>query len=988
MELDRNKNGALVLCLLVVLSGALSLQVLLTGVPNTIAAPTSGGGHYFDYVVIIMMENKNYGDIIGSTSSPYLNGLASQFALATNFRNSNDNGSLPNYLTLTTGNGPAWALCNAPPAQCSGFKPIASSVTDILETKGLTWKAYMEGMPSNCYAGNSEYYSSPGGVYYPRHNPFIYLASVINSQSECNRVVPAGTSDSSLINDLASIPTASSFMWLTPSGCNQTHDCSAAQGDTYLSVLVPKILSSFIFRTQNAALFLTWDEGSSSNHIPTILAGPAVRLGFQSDAAYEHYSMLKTIEANWNLDSLTSNDARATAMTEFFRTNPTSQQILSTEPIALSGWGGVRLEEAGQLCPVSGSPNSSVFPGECASSMELHMAKFRSLGYNIIRVDFMNQCNSPLQEMGPYSATNLDRAIKLAKFHGLWIIVDWHGYHDLEPAYLSCWLSKWKPIIQQFTGSYNQLIWEPENEPVGGTNNSGGYILLAQLTAAYQQWINQARSLGDTHYIVVPNICANTCDAYLRDLATGWPIVNDTIGHVFINMHTYMYYPYWSAQGWNNATAEKAANTYLQSIKQGMKMTGFRALDTESGADWISGSPSDIVIGSGGGDIQYTRVTLHFIQTLVYLFDHNNPRIGWILWPTGMWTQCCTGGGLYGALETHGWGTYMAPTPALHSSSSSNATEIQIRQTASFSATASGGIGPYNYTWSFGDGATANGAVTGHNYTLAGYYAVNLKVTDSTGVTFVAQNHVMVNALAIVTSSSPIINVPTVRVTNLGTPVQFTVTAYSKSPRIIVLSALSLPHGASFATVPGNPAVGNFSWAPSDSSLAGLHNVTFRAQERGSSSFDVKSVTIQVISTSTEQCLACKLIPFGSSLLLIIAGGTFGGIVSVSGFGVIRAYRPRRNLIIPCSSLSFLHRTNLWRFYSNMSNPFENSAWRTALIGLDVMLFANPRTNRFVDRTNRTRRAMKANLGSGRKPRRNYHNGPLSTEPCLRSRAS
>ncbi len=983
------------LCLLSVLSGALTLQVWLTGVPNTIAAPTSNTGHYFDYVVVVMMENKNYGDVIGSTSSPYINGLASQFALATNFRNSNDNGSLPNYLTITTGSAPSWAGCNSPPSRCTGFKPIATSITDGLESKAFSWKAYMEGMPSNCYAGSQEYYSSPDGVYYPRHDPFIYIASVINNQSECNKVVPAGTNDSTLLNDLSSTGTASNFIWLTPNGCNQSHDCGAAQGDAYLSVLVPKILSSTIFRTQSAALFLTWDEGTSDSHIPTILAGPTVKAGYQSNAPYEHYSMLKTIESNWNLGALTSNDARATVMSEFFRTGLTSQPIPSSEPSALSGWGGVQLQEAGQLCPVTGSPNSSVFPGECASSMELHMAKFRSLGYNTIRVDFVNQCNSPLQEMGPYSATNLERAIRLAKFYGLWIIIDWHGYHDLEPTYLSCWLSKWKPIIQQFTATYAQIIWEPENEPVGGTNNSGGYILLSQLTAAYQQWINQARSLGDTHYVVVPNICANTCNAYLRDLATGWPIVNDTAGHVFINMHAYMYYPYWTLQGWNNATAEKAANTFYQSIKQGMQMTGFRALDTESGADWISGSPSDIAIGSGGGDIQYTKVTLHFIQTLIYLFDHYNPRIGWVLWPAGIWTQCCTGGGLYGALEPRGWGTYIVPTPALQSSSSSNATDIQIRQPVSFRGSASGGIGPYNYTWSFGDGATANGAITGHNYTLAGYYAVNLTVTDSTGVTFVSQNHVIVNTPANATTSIPVINVPTVRATNLGTPVRFTVTAYSRSLRIIILSAVNLPHGASFDTTPGNPAVGNFSWAPSDSSLAGLHNVTFRAQERGSSSFDVKSVTIQVISTSTEPCLTCSLIPFGSSLLLIIAGGSFGGIVSVSGFGVMRAYRPRRNLIVPCNSLSFLHRTSLWRFYSNMSNPFENVAWRTSLVGLDIMLLANHRTGRFVDRTNHTRLAMKVNLRSPqniprvhRKPRRNLDHGPLSTEPCLRSRAS
>jgi len=228
----------------------------------------------------------------------------------------------------------------------------------------------------------------------------------------------------------------------------------------------------------------------------------------------------------------------------------------------LVGWGGVRLEEAA-AGSAGLSATSNVFPGESISSLEAHVQLFQSLGYNTVRVSFQNQCNSPMPQLGPYSATNLDRAIKIAKYYNFWIIVDWHGYHDLEPAYLSCWLSTWKGIVQQFTGSYSQIVWEPENEPIGGSNSSGGSISLSQLSSGYQQWIDQARVLGDTHYIVVPNLCVYTCSGWPTATATSWPTVNDTVGHIFINMHTYMYYPYWSGQGWNNATADNAANTCL-----------------------------------------------------------------------------------------------------------------------------------------------------------------------------------------------------------------------------------------------------------------------------------------------------------------------------------------------------------------------------------------------------------------------------------------
>jgi len=99
------------------------------------------------------------------------------------------------------------------------------------------------------------------------------------------------------------------------------HDCSVSTGDTYLSVLVPKILSSRIFQTQKAALLITFDEGtgtSPSDYVYTVWAGPVVKRSYQSSVAYSHYSVLRTIESAWSLPAVSTNDASATAMTEFF----------------------------------------------------------------------------------------------------------------------------------------------------------------------------------------------------------------------------------------------------------------------------------------------------------------------------------------------------------------------------------------------------------------------------------------------------------------------------------------------------------------------------------------------------------------------------------------------------------------------------------------------------------------------------------------------
>jgi len=38
----------------------------------------------FDHVVVIVMENQEYGNVIGNPSAPYINSLAQQFGVATN----------------------------------------------------------------------------------------------------------------------------------------------------------------------------------------------------------------------------------------------------------------------------------------------------------------------------------------------------------------------------------------------------------------------------------------------------------------------------------------------------------------------------------------------------------------------------------------------------------------------------------------------------------------------------------------------------------------------------------------------------------------------------------------------------------------------------------------------------------------------------------------------------------------------------------------
>src|SRR5207244_6975812 len=161
----------------------------------------------------------------------------------------------------------------------------------------------MEDMPSNCYARDS-------GQYAVRHNPFVYYNDIATNASRCARVVPSGNAAGVLLNDLGSTTTASNYMWFTPNDCNNMHSCDESIGDTYMSILVPKILNSTIFQTTRAALFITFDEGYG---FPTyaVWVGPLVKPAYTSSFGYTHYSVLATIESNWNLLPLPPNHLEA-----------------------------------------------------------------------------------------------------------------------------------------------------------------------------------------------------------------------------------------------------------------------------------------------------------------------------------------------------------------------------------------------------------------------------------------------------------------------------------------------------------------------------------------------------------------------------------------------------------------------------------------------------------------------------------------------------
>ena len=236
------------------------------------------------HIAVILMENQEFGDIIGSSSTPYINGLARRYALARQMY-AIGHPSLPNYLALTGGS--TFGISS----DCTGCSVGSTSIVDQLGRARISWKAYMEDLPHPCFTG------AQAGEYAKKHDPFLYYTRITGNAARCARVVAL----TQLYRDerTGSLPT---FIWITPNLCHDMHDCSPATGDHFLSALVPPLLSAL---GPHGLLILTWDEGltddgccrlAAGGHIATILAGGEATRGASLWTPTDHYSVLQTIE--------------------------------------------------------------------------------------------------------------------------------------------------------------------------------------------------------------------------------------------------------------------------------------------------------------------------------------------------------------------------------------------------------------------------------------------------------------------------------------------------------------------------------------------------------------------------------------------------------------------------------------------------------------------------------------------------------------------
>jgi Phosphoesterase family len=282
-------------------------------------APPPAAVPRFAHVFLIMMENTDFGQVIGDArDAPFIHSLAARGTLLADYQ-AVYHPSDQNYLAIAGGD-----TFVREGAYFPHIHVAARNLADLLEAAGGSWKAYLEGMGTPC--NTSTRYDRN---YEPDDAPFINFTDIRRDRARCR----AHLLDlSEWPRDLEHAATTPEFAWLAADDYDDGEipgngsPKSLRVQDAWLRGTLAPLFASPAWREQRSLLILTWDESSTlmNNHIATLVVGSCrtVRSGYVSRRRYDHYGTARTIEAALRLPSMTSNDGYAPPFNDAFRRAP------------------------------------------------------------------------------------------------------------------------------------------------------------------------------------------------------------------------------------------------------------------------------------------------------------------------------------------------------------------------------------------------------------------------------------------------------------------------------------------------------------------------------------------------------------------------------------------------------------------------------------------------------------------------------------------
>ena len=278
-------------------------------------AASRASAHHFDRVLIIVLENVDYEAAI---QNPDMASLAAHGASFSNFH-ALFHPSYPNYLAIIAGTdfdihrGGSYLGDRQ-----HNFPDDAQhkTIADRLMGAGLDFKQYAEELPQgNCpWNVGSQHVPRDLGNYARRHVPFLSFREV--QEKWCDHVIRVDSSktDNFFVQDAKKGLVAYSFY--SPNMNHDGHDTTLRVAAAWLKKFLDGSFPEKL--RQGTLIIVTFDEsgGNEDNRIFTLFLGDMVKEANQQDPKvlaqhYTEYNVLRTIEDNFGLEPLTSNDRAA-----------------------------------------------------------------------------------------------------------------------------------------------------------------------------------------------------------------------------------------------------------------------------------------------------------------------------------------------------------------------------------------------------------------------------------------------------------------------------------------------------------------------------------------------------------------------------------------------------------------------------------------------------------------------------------------------------
>jgi hypothetical protein len=349
-------------------------------------------------VFVIAMENHNWsqpgsqtspGQILGNSAAPFINSLvtpgnpnAAQTSYASNYQNAaaGVHPSEPNYIWAEAGSNLGVLNDNDPYGTNGTNQSTNQSLSNLLQNSGQSWRSYQEDtdvnltnnqpLPKSQYtvpltsfsgtftSGTNQYNGSNQYNYGAKHNPQVFFTSTNggNNSTPSNPQAQNYAPLQQLTTDLAN-NTVARYNWITPDQYNDMHStlnggftyngvqytgdqAAIAQGDNFLSIIIPQIEASSAYRN-NGAIVVWWDEteggDDASRTLGEIIISPDAKgNAYTNNMFYTHSSDLLTMQEIYGVGPCLRDACQATDLSDLFKAGSIPQAIPTPEPSTLN----------------------------------------------------------------------------------------------------------------------------------------------------------------------------------------------------------------------------------------------------------------------------------------------------------------------------------------------------------------------------------------------------------------------------------------------------------------------------------------------------------------------------------------------------------------------------------------------------------------------------------------------------------------------------